>query len=486
MRRTPYLFSLIGWCLLFSACSRIPQTYTEENRFPDIFPDYAGVTVPPNIASLNFRVDENQVQSSVMVCTSGLGHQLVVRGNHIVHFPQGKWRKMLLANMGDSLSIQMYVKQAGQWKKFRPFHIHVAPDSIDSYLVYRLIDGYVLWNEMGIYQRNLENFTETTVIHNRMTEDNCMNCHSFCNNDPNTMAFHMRAKLAGTMLWQNGKFRKLDTRTEHTISAGAYPSWHPSGRYIAFSTNKTRASYHAVKDKKVEVWDGESDIVVLDVEKNMLLTDTILMSKARFETFPVWSPDGKSLFFCSADSVSMPRYYDQAKYSLMHIAFDPTTQKFGSTIDTIISTYHTGKSVSFPRLSPDGNFLLYTQSAYGNFSIWHKDADLWMFDLRNGTTRFLDEVNSPDTESFHSWSSNGRWFVFSSRRIDGLYTRPYFAWVDRSGKVHKPFLLPQKDPGYYSWLMKSYNIPELIRGPITVGPREIAEKAREAAEKIAD
>ena len=94
-------------------------------------------------------------------------------------------------------------------------------------------------------------------------------------------------------------------------------------------------------------------------------------------------------------------------------------------------------------------------------------------------SRPLVEVNSDDVESYHSWSSNSRWFVFSSRRIDGLYTRPYIAYVDEDGKVGKPFLLPQKDAGFYQSFMKSFNIPEFITGKVKVRGRVLAIKAKE-------
>ena len=91
-----------------------------------------------------------------------------------------------------------------------------------------------------------------------------------------------------------------------------------------------------------------------------------------------------------------------------------------------------------------------------------------------GRIRPFDELNSPDTESYHSWSSNGRWVVFSSRRGDGGYTRPFIAHVDADGKGTKPFELPQADPDYHRQFMKSYNIPEFMRGPVEVTPQEFA------------
>ena len=131
-----------------------------------------------------------------------------------------------------------------------------------------------------------------------------------------------------------------------------------------------------------------------------------------------------------------------------------------------------GKSVSFPRPSYDGKSLMFTLSDYGNFSIWHKEADLWSLDLSTGKIRPLSEVNSEDTESFHNWSGNSRWFVFSSRREDGLYTRLYIASVDGNGQVGKPFLLPQKDPAtYYSRSDYSYNAPDFVNKPIKIDPK---------------
>ena len=63
--------------------------------------------------------------------------------------------------------------------------------------------------------------------------------------------------------------------------------------------------------------------------------------------------------------------------------------------------------------------------------------------------------------------------MFSSRRLDGNFTRPCIAYFDRNGQAHKAFLLPQEDPEH-NWLrMKSYNVPELSRRPVPVSPEEL-------------
>lgn len=117
-------------------------------------------------------------------------------------------------------------------------------------------------------------------------------------------------------------------------------------------------------------------------------------------------------------------------------------------------------TAAFPRPSYDGKYLLYTKFNYGQFAIWHTEADLWMLDLEKDTTFPLQKANSQDVESYHSWSQNSRWIVFESRRDDGFFTRAYIAYINDDGTAEKAFLLPQESPEDNRKLMYSYNVPE--------------------------
>ena len=173
----------------------------------------------------------------------------------------------------------------------------------------------------------------------------------------------------------------------------------------------------------------------------------------------------------------MPEEYKNVKYSLGRVSFNPETGHTSEKVDTLVSSSQTGKSVSFPRPSYDGRYLMFTLSDYGNFSIWHKEADLYLLDLKTGEYRPIKEANSTDTESFHNWSSNSRWFVFSSRRDNGLYTYLYFASIDEKGNITKPFMLPQQNPlDYYTDLVYSYNVPDFISSPIQLNVNELRSK----------
>jgi hypothetical protein len=97
-------------------------------------------------------------------------------------------------------------------------------------------------------------------------------------------------------------------------------------------------------------------------------------------------------------------------------------------------------------------------------------------DVASGKWKKLD-INSDKADSFHSWSSNSRWFVFSSKRYDNLITMPYFSHIDSLGNVSKPFVLPQENPLFYETCLELYNVPEFTKEPIRVSPQILAKAA---------
>ncbi|MDR0349278.1 MAG: hypothetical protein LBH90_07290 [Tannerella sp.] len=463
-----YLFILSMFLLLISCSEKNIQVRQTIAAYPPVFPDYINVTIPKNIAPLHFKLTDSCVCEQARAIFEIADERIEVKAkDKQFAVSPSLWKKLMKDTPSKTITVTIVAKVADEWISYQPFSLHVADETIDPYIAYRLIEpGYEVWNEMGIYQRCLENYKETPVITNQQTQYNCMNCHSFCMQDPDRMLFHMRATFPGTLLIQGDKIEKLNTKTDQTASFLVYPSWHPSGKYVAFSVNDTKQAFHTTDPNRIEVYDNVSDVVVYDVEKHEIITSPFLFSQTAFETFPTFSPDGTTLYFCTSDSVRMPQKYTEVKYDLCAISFDPERRQFGSKADTLFHARSKGKSVSFPRVSPNGKFLMFTLSGYGNFSIWHKDADLYLLNLATKQVYPLDTLNSSDVESYHSWSSNSHWIVFSSRRIDGLYTRPFIAYIDSEGNASKPFLLPQEDIDFYLSFMKSYNIPEFVTGKV--------------------
>ena len=460
--------------LLLTACSetniKIAQQTDQE---VDIAPDYKEVTIPQNIAPLNFQTE---LENAGLVISDGSTTISVKAKDKVFHIPMKKWKQLLKANAGKDITFTVCQQKNGQWEGFKPFQMHVAEEEADPYIAYRLlISCYGQWNQMGIYQRDISTYKQTPIMENRLTDHNCMNCHTFNQHDPNSMLLHMRAVNAGTLLIHDGMMEKLNTKTDSTISALVYPYWHPTGKYIAASTNITLQNWFYNHPNTIEVFDTNSDVVVYDVEKHEIFANLALKNDSVFESFPTFSPDGKSLFYLSTPMRKMPEGFKDWKFSLCRMDFNPETRQLGEKVDTIFNARTTGKSVSFPRISPDGKLMVIGIQEFGNFSAWHKDCDLYAYRLSDGELYPLTAANSQESESYHSWSSNSRWMIFSSRRGDGLTTRLYMTYIDKDGQPRKAFLLPQENPvEYYKNMMEAYNLPEFIKGKVTANPHAIA------------
>lgn len=463
----------------------VPSDYKDVLDPVDIYPDYAGITIPANIAPLNFKI-LSEADEYVVHAHPKDADGLVV-GGATAQFDVDKWHGLLGQCAGDTLLVDVYTKADGQWLRHPALRMVVA-EEVDPYISYRQIEpSYIGFEVMRICQRDLQNFDEVEIFNNCVTSEDengqCINCHSYQDYNRNgNMQMHVRINHGGTVIVRDGKAVKVNLKTPETISAGVYPSWHPTLPLIAYSNNTTTQNFHDNNPNKVEVQDGQSDIILYDVENNKV--EIIENSPTELESFPYWSPDGRTLYYVSAsipylanDSIVTEykaNHYRDYKYNIYKKAFDPDTRKFGPT-DTVFMASDHGVSATFPRVSPDGKYLMFTLAHYGTFHIWHKDADLYLMDLASGDIRPVSEINSLDVESYHSFSSNGRWVIFSTRRDDGSYTRLYLTHFGPDGRCSKPFIIPQKDPDHNQLLYKSYNIPEFMVAPVSVNRQTLMD-----------
>ena len=485
------LHYILPAALLLSACASegtLPQSFSETKDSLQLFPDYRDIVIPPNIAPLNVQV--KNPGSAYAASITGKKGQIIVNANEEgkLQIDTTEWRQLLSENKGGELRVAIYAEQEAGWVKFPEYAITVAQEEIDPYLSYRLIEpSYELYRQLGIYQRNLTNFTEKPIYENNRTYDadnnHCVNCHNYQNYSTEHMLFHVRANHGGTIFIDNGKARKMNMKCDSVLSNCVYPSWHPKKNWVVFSSNLTGQAFHTIDKQKIEVLDYGSDLVFFDADNGTLTN--IIKGKEAMETFPNWAPDGSRVFYCSAatpfltdlpDSVhsdALLARYDSIRYNLMSIPFDEQTRTFGEPVVEV--KCDSASSITLPRVSPDGRYVLFTMGDFGQFHIWHKSSDLYVKDLQTGAVRPLSAANSADVDSYHTWSSNGRWIVFSSRRDDGSYTRPYIAYFDKDGRDHKAFLLPQEDPEHNLYLMKSYNVPELTRDAVRTTPEALRE-----------
>ena len=468
-----FVFTIVA--MAFTHCTGNYRQAIETNRIANIFPQYYNVTIPPNIAPLNFIIREPGSKFRVEI-TSENGEPVIInQRSPKIKISPAKWHQLLEANTGKPLNIDILSFADEKWNRFTRISHQISEYPIDPVLVYRLVHAtYLKWDKMGIYQRDLTNFDETAIIENNSTDNGCMNCHTFAKNNPAKMAIHFRIVHPGTLIWNNGKLSKTDTKTAETMSAGIYPAWHPDGKHIAFSTGKISPHLTTRKNITVDVADKASGLFVFNTENNTISTSPEISTNRR-ESMPEWSADGKYLYFISAPAALKGDEESllHSRYSLMRIAYNSETDNWGKA-EMVLNADSLGMSISMPAASPDGKYMVCAMSEFGYFTIFHQNSDLYLINLETRAYNKM-EINSNTAESHSSWSLNGRWLVFSSKRTDGVFTRPYISYIDSSGVAHAPFLLPQKDPEMYDLLMANYNRPDLVTGKVELSPIEIRD-----------
>ncbi len=476
-------------CLAASGSFTTSERASPAGRPPRVEPDYADSVVPPNIAPLNFVVRESGRRYQVRIASEQGGPIEIDSRSPKIMIPEKPWHKLLSANKGRELTCEVLVLsdaangQGPQWQRFNAFGTSVANEDIDGYLVYRKIHpAHSAWRDMGIYQRDLRTFDESTVLTNDYFRGGCVNCHTFRNNRTDTMLVSTRSGDYG-----NSAVILKDGRTEKVGSTFGYASWHPSGKVLVYTSMKVALFPHSASEEVRDVIDLDSLLAYYDTGSRKIKTAPDLARKDRLETYPTWSPDGRFLYFCSAPLTwtarnVIPERYDEIKYDLVRIPYDSDRDTWGQ-VETVVAAREIGRSILLPRISPDGRWLLLSLCDYGCFPAYRQSSDLYMIDLeaarqtgRHEARRL--EINSDESESWHGWSSNSRWIAFSSKRDDGVFTRTYISYVDPNGTAHKPFILPQWDPTDYNSCLWTYSVPELVTEPVRVAKESLGRVVR--------
>ncbi len=183
------------------------------------------------------------------------------------------------------------------------------------------------------------------------------------------------------------------------------------------------------------------------------------------QTNAVWSPDGKYLVFARAEA--KPPYSEgeklaefandpketQIRYDLYRIPFNGGQ---GGRPEPIAGASANGMSNTFPKISPDGRWIVFVQARNG--LLMRPDSRLYIVPARGGKARQM-LCNTPLMNSWHSFSPNGRWLVFSSKSWSP-YTRMFLTHIDKDGRDSPPILIDNTTAAN-----RAVNIPEFVNIP---------------------
>lgn len=156
------LLSILLICFTQTACDiKVPEQVQAGDV--QLFPNYESVTIPVNIAPLNFRLPSANMEGITLLKSPN--KELKVKADKgVFNIPVSDWKDLLHDAQGKEIQASIFFKEETNGWKRKDFPIYISADSIDSYLTYRRIfPGYRMWNEMGIYQRCVENFVEKPV-----------------------------------------------------------------------------------------------------------------------------------------------------------------------------------------------------------------------------------------------------------------------------------------------------------------------------------
>lgn len=447
-------------CALALGCNKIETTHLGGSDGPAvIFPDYKDVTIPVNIAPLNYYYAMKGATGATTTFSVD-GKSITIKGVD-VEWKLSKWKAFIADAAGKDIEVNAKVKVNGKTLE-DSWTISVIGDEIDAFLTYRRIEpAFQMTNEVSIMERNVENFEENTICDYTVTGNSCMNCHIHGQQRGDLSMFYIRGPKGGAILNRDGMLRKLTLKTPDMISGTVYGELHPSGRFGVFSTNIIWPGLHSMYGKRTEVYDTVSDLTVADFDDNRMINLPQTARADKLETFPCFSADGNTVFYCSADTLRIPEEIDNLRYSLVSVPFNSETGEMGTQMDTLWNAETCHSSVCHPKASPDGRWLMFTVSDFGTFPINHNESTLHMIDLQTGEVNALESIKAETADTFHSWSSDSRWFVFASKRGDSQYSKAFFCHLDENGNPTKPFMLPQKDARYYDNTLKSFNVPDL-------------------------
>jgi len=312
----------------------------------------------------------------------------------------------------------------------------------------------------------------------------CGNCHSFADNgstlgldvdygnDKGAYAIipvskHMVMDDAKIMTWADYK------REDGELTFGLLSRVSPTGRYV-ISTVKDRSVFVPIPDLMISqlFFPIKGILVVYDRETKTFSPLPGADDPQYVQTNAAWSPDGKEIVFARTkahhaerleqqnsalvDEKDVPEFTVEKqpfRYDLYRIPFNDGK---GGTPEPLRGASDNGMSNFFPKYSPDGKWIVFCKAK--SYMLLQPDSELYIIPAAGGVARRL-RYNTARMNSWHSWSSNSRWLVFSSK-VNTPYTQLFLTHIDENGNDSPPVLLER-----FTSPDRAANIPEFVRLP---------------------
>ncbi|MFH1007200.1 MAG: hypothetical protein V1800_06835 [Candidatus Latescibacterota bacterium] len=399
-----------------------------------------------------------------------------VTTEHRWQFPSAVWRVISEKRSEREITIQLKGVRRnapGPIQASRRIQFRISRWPTDEAIVYRLVDPpFNSRKTPDTFVRDIRSFDTRPFLLGRRKY--CFNCHTFSSKlgAGGKVSLQVRYLAGGQELpvylgvYDMDQSRGWKVRLPFDIQMTTFMSWAPDEQKLAFSANQQIVAFSPIIHETQFAGEPTSDIAIYDISENMAALLPGASDPDLLEIYPHWSPDGKSIVYCSAPPGMHP---EKTRYNLQIIPFG---EGKGGVASLIPGASENGRSNYYPRYSPDGKWLSFCQSLGGDLIRSSSDIYLLPGNLEGPSHRLESNVDYA-ADSWHSWSSNGRWLVFATKRDDGIYARLYLTQIDEEGHASPAVRLPIKQ-----FPLKSFNIPEFVAHAPGISEQALFEAIR--------
>lgn len=307
----------------------------------------------------------------------------------------------------------------------------------------------------------------------------CANCHSF-SQDGNTLGMDVDGPAG-----DKGAYAIVPLAKQTVIDQKDIISWNsfpgkppgqktigflsqvsPDGRYVITTLNESVYVQNFADYRFLQVFYPTRGILAYyDRETGEMKALPGADDPRYVHCDPVWTPDGETIIFARAEAKNPypPGYRPasrandpaepQIQYSLYRIPF---RKGQGGIPEPISGASHNGMSNTFPKVSPDGKWIVFVKCRNGQ--LLRPDSELWIVPASGGEARRM-RCNTSLMNSWHSFSPNGHWLVFSSK-VNTPYTQMFLTHIDENGNDSPPILIPNATAAN-----RAVNLPEFVNRP---------------------
>jgi tetratricopeptide (TPR) repeat protein len=468
---------------------------------------------PPEIASPTFSWNENDNSSSSWIVIADIDGKIEYSSELLTtnkwKADSSDWEQLKRLSKEKDLRISIlgtnYNKTMPSLPKILAggsINIRTSKDSVSASIFYRAVPlpfSFAVENLETISWRlgDISSYGKPKTILENMPV--CGNCHSFSRdskvigmdvdyaNDKGSY-FISSIKKKTEMTWENIITWNDFKREDGEFTFGLLSQISPDGKY-AVSTVKDRSIFVRIPNLSYSqlFFPIKGILAVYDRELKRFRQLPGADDKDYVQSNPTWSPDGKFLLFAKTKvhniedidkykeailPIEIAKDFIEGKQGFQYDIYKiPFNGGLGGTAVPLEGAYNNGMSNFFPKISPDGKWVVFTQAK--NFMLLQPDSKLYIMPASGGKPRLMN-CNLDSMNSWHSWSPNGKWLLFASKgnkkqiqnstiknssknEDSNPYTQIYLTHIDENGNDSPPILLEN-----LSVPKRAANIPEFV------------------------